>query len=473
MIRAIRRRTRLRLTLLYVLVLSVVATAALASFWLAFLHAEYGVVDDALRVDARGLIAGLHPTNGHLAFGNRVPLPGESPDGVVITAVIVGPGMVTIDRTGGTLPVGDVANEVRDALAGKTDADTANVAGAPSRVLAEPIDLGGGQRGALVISRSVAEMEQILTEHEQLLAVIAVGLVGVASLLGYWLAGRALRPVRAIAAMAKEMGEGRLDARIELDLAPGDELGELAGTFNDMLGRLEMSFATLRRFTADAAHDLRAPLTLLRSEVEVALSRPRSGAEYQASLRTVLAETARLSRLADQLLLLARADAGALRPRGDDIDVADLVDEAVSHWETLARDRGVVVTTKIPDSGVIVGDSDMLRRLLDNLIDNAIRHTPSGGDIEVSAALLGDRWCIDVRDSGEGISAEARKVVFERFTRGDHARGRETGGAGLGLAVCAAIARLHGGSIAVIDDGPGAHLHVDLSATIDPTTADA
>ena len=463
MIRAIRRRTRLRLTLLYAVAFALVATAAMGSFWFAFVHAEFGAVDDALSADARTIVDGLQRSGAGATFGIHEPLPGESPQGIAVSsAVLIGPDGTVLDRTGTDVPLRNVSSLTADALAGRTTTDTVDLAGTSSRVLAEPVDLGQGRRGGLLLARPVVELQHTLTRHAQLLAVIDLALVVVASLLGYWLAGRALRPVRVMAAMAREISETRLDQRIDVDLAPRDELGELAATFNAMLARLEASFTTLRRFTADAAHDLRAPLALLRSEVEVTLSQPRSAEEYQASLRTVLDEAARLSRLADQLLLLARADAGALRPRREQVDVADLVDETVSRWHSLAATRDVAIETTVPDAGELSGDPDLLRRLLDNLLDNAVRHTPRGGHVGVSAAAVDGTWRIDVRDTGEGISPVLRDSLFERFTRADRARGRETGGAGLGLAVCAVIAQLHGGTIEAVDDGPGAHLRVVL-----------
>ena len=463
--RAIRRRTRLRITLLYALVFALVATAAMATFWFAFVHAEFGAVDSALATDAQSLSAGLERSGATSSFGRHLPLPGESPAGVSVAAVLVAAdGSTVLDRTGGFIAMADVHRLVTAALAGQTVTDTVSVSNVSSRVLAEPVTLGDGTTGALVLTRSVVELESILAEHAGLLALIDLGLVVAGSLLGYWVAGRALRPVRTMAATARDISERRLDRRIEVDLVPTDELGELAATFNAMLERLEASFGTLRRFTADAAHDLRAPLAMVRSEVEVTLAQRRTPEEYEQSLRNVLAETERLSRLADQLLLLARADAGALALRRERLDVADLVDETADRWQALATKRGISVTTAVPDSGEIVADHDLLRRLLDNLIDNAVRHTPPGGRVDVSAHAADARWHLDVRDTGDGIPAEMRSQVFERFSRRDAARGRETGGAGLGLAVCAVIAQLHGGSIIVVDDGPGAHLRVDLPA---------
>jgi heavy metal sensor kinase len=287
-----------------------------------------------------------------------------------------------------------------------------------------------------------------------LLGVIVIVLVAVAGVAGYLLAGRALRPVHVIASTARELSEQSLHRRIELNL-PADELGELVNTFNDMLARLEASFDSLRRFTADAAHELRAPLTILRTEAEVALSRERPAAEYRESIVSLLQELERLSRTAEQLLLLARADAGSLAGGHASVDLTDLVEETVDRWRAVAATRAITVSADAPGQAVIQGDNDLLRRMLDNLIDNAIRHAPDGGRVTVALADLGGTAELSVTDSGSGVDPALRETVFERFTRADPARQRETGGAGLGLALCAAIAQAHGGSIR-LDAGAGA-----------------
>jgi len=282
------------------------------------------------------------------------------------------------------------------------------------------------------------------------------------SLLGYLIAGRALRPVRVIAATARDISERDLHRRLDMTLPP-DELGELGETFNQMLGRLDAAFTSLQRFTADAAHELRAPLAIMRSEVEVTLAQDRDTPEYRESLQSLAVEIERLARLADQLLVLARADAGELHPQLDPLDVADFLEEVVARWRPLAATRGLGLETHLPDSGRVRGDADLLRRVLDNLLDNAVKHSPTGGAIGVSASLSGGEWRVAVSDQGPGISPELRARLFERFARGDPARTRESGGAGLGLALAAAIITAHGGSLTV-EDGPGARFLLRLPA---------
>jgi two-component system, OmpR family, heavy metal sensor histidine kinase CusS len=304
-----------------------------------------------------------------------------------------------------------------------------------------------------VVVRSLAEADQIISTTASVLLVGIAVLMVAATVIGYGLARTALRPLREMTAAAREFSEHDLHRRIELDL-PADELGDLADTFNQMLARLETAFDSLRRFTADAAHELRAPLTLIRTEAEVTLKRPRSAAQYQASMGTILAESERLGRMADQLLMLARAEAGALAPQMSDVELAQLVADTLRLWLPLAAAEEVTLIADSPGKGSVKGDPDLLRRLLDNLIDNAIRHSPRGGQVLVSAKRVRGNWELIVADSGAGVPEAARASIFDRFSRADHARARETGGAGLGLALCKAIAELHRGSIS-LEERPG------------------
>jgi signal transduction histidine kinase len=258
-----------------------------------------------------------------------------------------------------------------------------------------------------------------------------------------------------MAATARQISEQDLHRRIALDLPPGDELGDLAATFDGMLARLESAFEGLRRFTADAAHEFRAPLALMRTQVDVMLRRRRSAEEYEASHRSLLTEIERLGRLADQLLLLARADAGALASRREPIDLPEFLEETIERWRPAAQEREVELESQLPLEGEVGGDPDLLRQLMDNLLDNAIRHNPPRGTVAVSAVENNGWWQLAVQDSGSGISPDLKPRLFARFARADGARGRSTGGAGLGLSLCAAIAEAHGGFISLEDASTG------------------
>lgn len=449
------RQTRVRLALAYSGIFSLVALLAAGALWLAIASIEYSGIDDSLASEAGTLQSTVASGNGHALRG--LSAPGDvagAVGGVGIAAYLFDRDANVLDRTTQGPPAADLVGVVRPALAaGSPVLRTEAVEGIPERIRASAVQVPNGETQVLVVVRSVAEANQVISTTASVLLLGMAVLMVAATVLGYGLARTALRPVREITAAAREFSAHDLHRRITMDL-PADELGDLADTFNEMLARLETAFDSLRRFTADAAHELRAPLTLIRTEAEVTLSRPRSEAQYQASLATVLSEAERLSRMADQLLMLARAEAGALAPQMTDVEPAQLVADTVRLWLPLAAEREVAIISDAPDQGSVRGDPDLLRRLLDNLIDNAVRHSPPRSQVLVSGRLVERSWELSVADSGPGVPNAAKASIFERFSRADQARARETGGAGLGLALCRAIAQLHHGSIG-LDDQPG------------------
>ncbi len=438
------------------------------AFYVYFSRQEAGVIDDSLTAQAQVLGGSIDASNGQVTFQGGQPLPGETRQGIAIAAMLVDAHGTVPDSSGNVPSPAEVSALVRNALT--TDQPiygSLTIGGVDERVRAQRLsavtgDASGGAALVLVVIRAITEVQNTLRRTAVLLGAVMALLTLAGSLLGYLIAGRALRPVRVIAATARDISERDLHRRLDMTLPP-DELGELGETFNQMLGRLDAAFTSLQRFTADAAHELRAPLAIMRSEVEVTLAQDRDTPEYRESLQSLAVEIERLARLADQLLVLARADAGELHPQLDPLDVADFLEEVVARWRPLAATRGLGLETHLPDSGRVRGDADLLRRVLDNLLDNAVKHSPTGGAIGVSASLSGGEWRVAVSDQGPGISPELRARLFERFARGDPARTRESGGAGLGLALAAAIITAHGGSLTV-EDGPGARFLLRLPA---------
>ncbi|WP_165225703.1 HAMP domain-containing sensor histidine kinase [Aquisphaera insulae] len=263
---------------------------------------------------------------------------------------------------------------------------------------------------------------------------------------GIMLARQVLAPVQRIVATADEITASQLDRRIEV-ANPDDEIGRLADTFNGMIERLERSFQEVRRFTADAAHELRTPLAILRNEAEVALRVPRDSDQYRDCLEDMLEEIDHLSRLTEALLILFRGDAGLGSNRREPVEIDAVIEEIADHVRVVASEREQTLTVEANAPCRVVGNPEQLRRLLFNLLDNAIKFTPAGGTIEVRAGAADGQVRLVVADTGIGIAPEHLPRVFDRFYRVDSARSRRTGGIGLGLAICRSIVGSHHGTI--------------------------
>lgn len=268
--------------------------------------------------------------------------------------------------------------------------------------------------------------------------------------IGYVIAGRASEPMDRLINEVEAITDGRsLHRRLPADLGT-EELSRLGATLNAMIARLETSFGALRRFTADASHELKTPLTVLRADVERAMHPDAPPAESLAALEEALQETRRMADLVDSLLTLARADEGRFDLHREPVALAPLVRELYETAVILGEDAGLVVRVNVLEEGVVHGDPGRLRQLFLNLVTNAIKYTPRGGRVELSLShRLGPEIAFSVRDTGIGISAGDLQHVFERFWRADRARSRggERPGVGLGLAISQWIAHAHGGHI--------------------------
>jgi len=449
------RGTRARLTFVSLGVLAAGLLIADSAIVGSLAYAQRSDIDSGLAAQAAVVSSGIEDLNGIVALPTD-EVSSEVASGIAVESAIVGSTGVLTQTPG--QPIGTSALLALAATArrgGPTWTDVIDARGTPRRAFADP--LNGDPSGAvLVISRPVGELDAALRRTAVLLAGSSLALIAAGGALSYWLAGRVLRPVRTIAAVARSLGGRDLHRRVTV-VVPDDELGELVDTFNEMLERLEASFESLRRFTADASHELRAPLALLQSELDVALTRDRTGPEYRRTLTTIRDEVDHLTRLADQLLVLARADAGSLLPRPETLDVVDLLHEAAARWQAAARRREVRIEVAVPDAGTLRAEPALIRRVIDNLVDNAIRYAPPLSVVNLAATAEAGGWWISVRDHGAGIAPEHRPLLFKRFVRPDTARTREQGGAGLGLALSAGVVAAHGGRIELVSDGaPGA-----------------
>lgn len=297
-----------------------------------------------------------------------------------------------------------------------------------------------------------------------MLIAVPIGLVATAGL-AYLLARGAVAPVEQLRKTTERITADRLHERLPVR-NPDDELGQLAGTVNTMIGRLERSFAEIKRFTADASHELRTPLTAIRTVAEVALAGTPTADELRDIIESVLEECGRMARLTEQLLALARDDAGVVPRPLERLSVAALAREVVDTMRPLADAKGVTITfaEPAPPAGVR-GDPIRLRQVVVNLIDNAIKYTPPGGSVRVGTAEADGTVRLTVVDTGEGIAAEHLPRVFDRFYRVDKARSREQGGTGLGLSIVQSIATAHGGTVSLTSTvGVGTEAAVSLPA---------
>lgn len=280
-----------------------------------------------------------------------------------------------------------------------------------------------------------------------LLYLVPLSLI-VAGIGGWFLAGRSLSPVVAMADRARQIGIENISQRLPV-ANPKDELGRLAATFNDLLSRLEDSLIQQRQFMADASHELRTPLTTARTASSVALQQPnRDEADYRETLQLIEQETIRLSRIVDDMFTLARADAGSYPVRSRPMYLDEVVDEVVRGLSVVASTREVTIASEVLRPAPFTGDEDLVRRLIVNILDNAVRYAPSGSVVRVALDRAGDQYAITVIDNGPGIPADIQPRIFERFYRVDAARtGGSDGGAGLGLALARWIAQVHGGDV--------------------------
>ena len=265
---------------------------------------------------------------------------------------------------------------------------------------------------------------------------------------GHVLARKSLTPIAEMTTQAERISAENLHERLPIK-NKNDELGRLALVFNDLLARIKSSFDGMRQFTADASHELRTPLAIIRGEADVALSQDREPDEYRETLAIIQDEARLLSGIVDDMLSLARADAGQRRLKLEEVYLNDLIEECVRSARALASNKNLSLNLESSDDTAFRGDEELLRRMIVNLLDNAIKYTPDGGSVSVKLWRENCLVKFRVTDNGIGIPAESAGRVFERFYRVDKARSRAEGGIGLGLSIVKWIAEAHHGSISL------------------------
>lgn len=339
------------------------------------------------------------------------------------------------------------------------------------RVTSEPSVIFGNRYAVIAaypLHGNSETMEAVGTTYAIAIPLLLV----IAAVGGYFLATRSLAPVATMSARAAEISSTNLNERLPVG-DRRDELSSLAGVVNGLLERLEQAFVQQRRFMADASHELRTPVAVLRTEADVTLSRPtRTESEYRESVAVMRDSARRLGRIVDDLFLLARADAGHLPIRRGPLYLEEVIDESARAVRSLAQERGVRIDVMPLEDSPFSGDADLLGRLMLNLLDNAIKHSPDGATVTLTLRRVGREYWIGVADQGPGIPDDAQSQIFDRFFRADKARSRDaatdTSGAGLGLAIARWIAEAHGGRLELVrSNASGSEFQVALPASDD------
>jgi two-component system, OmpR family, sensor kinase len=373
--------------------------------------------------------------------------------------------LIVVDTTGAVLALSDMARElpasdiqrlssVLDSLRLPKASGTVNLKGRVGsvRYLAVRMEAAGPEVGGVLVATAVSRVPFGPTDLLRSMLLIAPIILIAAVVVGHWLAGTSLRPVQGIMDEVEAISDGRsLHRRLAVPMS-GDEMARLALTVNGMLSRLEQSFASLHRFTADASHELKTPLMVLRAGVERALVHPGVPGEILQSLDETLAQINQMSEMVENLLTLARADEGRAPLAVEETDLRSIVADVAETAGMLGESADVSVTSDIPRHEVrLAVDRHRIREMLLNLVTNAIKYTPQGGAVALSLVDEPEAVAFTVRDTGIGIAPGDLPHIFERFWRADPARSRtgERPGTGLGLAITKWIAEAHGGTITV------------------------
>jgi signal transduction histidine kinase len=478
---------RRRLTLWYTVALAVTVLAFGTALYLERRQSSIRELDQRLSLEAE--LAHRWLSESYKVLGRIVTSSGSTPSldpGISAYLESVRDYLVVADTAGQVLALSEVTRTLSaDALerltapldTTKFEKHTGTLAlGGPVgqvRYLAVPVQGAGPAIGGILVAiptRQAAFGPADLLRSMLLIAPLI--LVG-AGLVGYWLAGTSLRPVQGIMDEVEAISDGRsLHRRLAVPLS-GDEMARLALTVNGMLARLEQSFGSLHRFTADASHELKTPLMVLRAGVERALVHPAMPPEILQSLDETLAQINQMTEMVESLLTLARADEGRAPLAVEPCDLRELLDDVAETAGMLGESAGVTAVHSLPEAPVLLAvDPHRIREMLLNMVTNAIKYTPPGGTIALSLEEDNDAVTFSVRDSGIGIAAGDLPHVFERFWRADQARTRtgERPGVGLGLAITKWIVEAHGGSITVQSrPGRGSIFTVRLPKAAVPT----
>jgi heavy metal sensor kinase len=463
-------------------------------------------LDVTLQMRSQQVAEGVSSINGKITVENIVDeLPELDATAALIDTSDDGDGTeAKSDQTQSTAPVhtnSSIFVRVLD-RAGKTIYTTSTfpALSVPRQSVTQPLTRGIPWRGTIgsANGQDVRLYSTVLMDHTTIVGVVQVGqsLAGVntrlqhiilglllvtpfilvlSSFVSYWLAGRAFGPIHRLAHTAREIGANDLHQRVLVPKAR-DEVQEFALIFNQMIERLEKAFVQQRRFVADASHELRTPVTVVRSMTEVALSQPGSSEDYMGVLREVNAEAERLGRLINDLLALARADERQAQFEVDSVRLDLLAIDTVESLESLAIERDITLSFQTAEPVTVRGDAARLIQVIISLVDNALTYTNAGGRVTVSVEIHDATAYLIVSDTGIGIAQEDIGHIFERFYRADPARSRAAGGCGLGLALVEWIVHAHRGKVTVesqVGRGSTFTVVLPLEAATEIPSADA
>jgi two-component system OmpR family sensor kinase len=439
----------LRLTLAFALAMAAVLVATGVFLYVRLGSSLDAAIDEGL--EARGADVAALVARNERGLGPGLESASRDQDERFAQVLAVGGGIVDATPQVSGRPLVDADEMARAMREGPFTLERHDVPGIDgrARLLAMPIE--SAEPGAvLVVGASLEERDDAVRELLGALLVVGPAALLLASLLGYALATAALRPVESMRAEAAAISAAEPGRRLPLPRAR-DEVFRLGATLNDMLARLEGALARERSFVADASHELRTPLALLKAELELALRRPRTAAELEQALRSAAAETDHLTRLTEDLLVLARSDQARLPLRRAPVSAAATLSKVASRFRQEAENAGRTIAVDAPDGVEVVGDGDRLEQALGNVVQNALHH--GGGSIRLSAVESDARVELHVVDKGAGFPPEFLPRAFERFSRADEARSGDR--AGLGLAIVDVIAKAHGGSAHAANRGDG------------------
>jgi len=438
---------KFRFTIWYLLVLAVLLSTLSAGVYFYLSQNLYRRLDHSLELRARQLstIPAIYQSIRQGEFPEEL--------GVIVTLYFYyGNQLIELSPRDVSIPLSD--DFISEAVGGaKMFATIKTAEGEGLRLLAVPLNLAipGSpptfEPATLIIARSTNQIDQALDGLVRTFVIAVPLALALAAGGGVFLARRALTPVDRIARTAQEIGESDLSRRINVNTK--DELGRLATTLNDMIGRLDKAFQRQKQFTSDASHDLRTPLAVIEAESTLALQKERPSSDYRQSLEIIAQEARQMSSLIDQLLALARADAGKQQWSFAEVHLGKLITDLSSDVEVLCQEKRLTFRSGGTPDLVVKGDEARLRQLLMNLLDNAVRYTPAPGTVSVSLRREGQMAVIAIGDTGIGIPSEDMPFIFDRFYRVGKSRSHAEGGSGLGLAICRRIAEAHGGKIAV------------------------